>query len=172
MRGRLASLARQHVVGLYKLTTSHPLNYQTELAALLYNNLWIGSWNDSDPHDAQQGLKWYTRNEVLWLIYHFLYSTLQSYGRQAYLANMYKERVMPSLFALAATSVDHGSNHGGSPRFLGTPHQIFSNFCSNEVHGFLCHANVMYTKNLLFDVKNHLPLSDFGYDQYPLRRGR
>ena len=30
-----------------------------------------------------------------------------------------------------AGSVDHGSNRGGSPRFLGTPHQIFSNFSSN-----------------------------------------
>ena len=28
-------------------------------------------------------------------------------------------------------SVDHGSNCGGSPWFLGTPHQMFSNFCSN-----------------------------------------
>ena len=104
MRGRLASSARQHVVGLYKLTTSHPLDCQTEVAALLHNHSWIGTWND--PHDEQQGVKWYTRNEVLWLIYHFLYSTPQSYGRQAYLADMYKERVTPSLLALAATALN------------------------------------------------------------------
>ena len=30
----------------------------------------------------------------------------------------------------------------------------------------------MYTKKLLIDAENHLPLSDFGYDQYPLRRER
>ena len=31
---------------------------------------------------------------------------------------------------------------------------------------------MMYTKKLLFDAENDLPLSDFGYDQYPLRRAR
>ena len=51
-------------------------------------------------------MKWYTRNEVLWLIYHFLYSTPQSYGRQAYLADMYEERVTPSLLALATTALN------------------------------------------------------------------
>ena len=104
MRGRLAFSARHHVVGLYKLSTSRPLDCLTEVAALLHNHSWIGSWNDT--HDEQQGVKWYTRNEVLWLIYHFLYSTPQSYGRQAYLADMYKERVTPSLLALAATALN------------------------------------------------------------------
>ena len=92
------------MVGRYKLTTSLPLDCQTEVAAILYNHSWIGSWND--PHDEQQGVKWYTRNEVLWLIYYFLYSTPQSYGRQAYLADMYKERVMPSSLARAATALN------------------------------------------------------------------
>ena len=104
MRGRLASSAGLHVVGLYKLTISRPLDCQTEVAALLHNHSWIGSWNY--PNDEQQGVKWYTRNDVLWLIYHFLYSTPQSYGRQAYLADMYKERVTGSLLALAATALN------------------------------------------------------------------
>ena len=91
-------------MGLYKHTTSRPHDCQTEVAALLHNHSRIGSGND--PHDEQQGVKWYTRNEDLWLIYHFLYSTLQSYGRQAYLADMYKERVTPSLLALAATALN------------------------------------------------------------------
>ena len=51
-------------------------------------------------------MKWYTRNEVLWLIYHFVYSTPQSYGRQAYLVDMYKESMTPSLLALAATALN------------------------------------------------------------------
>ena len=103
MRGRLASSARHHKAGLYKLTISCPLDCQTEVAALLYNHSWIGSWND--PYDKQEGVKWYTRNEVLWLMYHFLFLTLQSYRRQAYLVDMYKERATPSLLALAATAL-------------------------------------------------------------------
>ena len=85
-------------------TTSHPLNCLTECAALLHNHSWIGTWNDR--HDEQQGVKWYTRNEVLWLIYHFLYSTPQVYRRQAYLADMYKERVTLSLLALATMALN------------------------------------------------------------------
>ena len=104
MQGRLASTARQYMVGLYKLTTSRPLDCQTEVAALLHNHSWIGTWND--PYDEQQGVKWYTRNKVLWLIYHFLYSTPQNYGRQVYLADKYKERVTPSLLVLTATSLN------------------------------------------------------------------
>ena len=92
------------MAGLYKLTTSRPLDCQTEVTALLHNHLWIGSWNDL--HNEQLGMKWYIRNKVHCLIYHFLFSIPQSYGRQAYQKDMYKERVTRSLLARAATALN------------------------------------------------------------------
>src|SRR5258706_8694639 len=104
MRGRLASAARLHVVGLYKLTTSKPLDCQMQVAALLHNYSWMGTWND--PLDEDKGVKWYTRSEIPWFIYYFLYATPQSLGRQAFLGDIYKERVIPSLLAIAATALN------------------------------------------------------------------
>ena len=104
MRGRLASAARQHVVGLYNLPTSTALECQIQVSALLHNYSWVGIWND--PNDEQKGVKWYTRPEIPRFIYHFFYASPQSPGRQSFLANLYANRVTPPMLALVATALN------------------------------------------------------------------
>ena len=106
MWGRLASAARQHVVGLYNLPTSTALEYQIQVSALLHNYSCVGILND--PNDEQKGVKWYTRPEIPRFIYHFFYASPQSPGSQSFRANLYANRVTPPMLALVATALNLG----------------------------------------------------------------
>jgi hypothetical protein len=103
-RGRLVSMARTLVVSLYNLKTGSVLECKLQVAALLHEDSWMGTWRES-VDGSPRIVAWYTRPELTALIFAQFFSSPQHLGRQAHLSKFWEKRVTPELLALTAASL-------------------------------------------------------------------
>jgi len=88
-RGLLVSAARTHVVSLYTLNIATQLTCKVQVASLLHEDSWMGTWTargDGSP----KIVAWYTRRELPSLTFAHFFASQQHLGRQAHLAKYWE----------------------------------------------------------------------------------
>jgi len=97
IRGRLADGARRTVVRSYRLDVGSETELRIKVKKLLFDDAYLSKVVDDKK-------SWFTRMEVLDLIYHQFFFTANSLGRQP-TTSQYFQPLAPQTLALAAAAI-------------------------------------------------------------------
>ena len=92
------------MVSLYTLNIATQLTCKVQVASLLHEDSWMGTWTERGD-GSPKIVAWYTRRELPSLIFAHFFASQQHLGRQAHLAKYWEMRVTPELLALTAAAL-------------------------------------------------------------------